>query len=450
MSQATQAVAAANDPATQAATTPEVTGVSSFTPDLTSVWEYLDWAYATSPLLTQVGLIVILVVASLPVQYLARLLLVRFGGKISSKTKSNLDDLMVEHRVPNHLSHLVPAAFVLYAVDALTPYFSATVWAIVVNVTNGIMALAVTAALAAVVAVVQTRLMTTRYANRLGLKGYAQIIKLIIYLIGGIITVSLFIGQDPSVLIGSLAGMTAILMLVFKDTILGFVASIKIATEDLIRPGDWIEIPGSSIDGDVIDMTVNTIKVQNWDKTIATVPTSAILTGSFKNWRGMQDSGGRRIKRSIHLDMSTIGFLSDEQVATLSQWELLEDYLAAKNADITSWQTSHHSDAPVPFSRRLTNVGTFRAYISSYLRSQSTIHQTGMTFLIRQLQPGAQGLPIEIYVFTTTTNWVEYEGIQADVFDHLLAIAPEFGLRVFQEPTGADWRQHISTGSSAQ
>ena len=269
-------------------------------------------------------------------------------------------------------------------------------------------------------------------------KGYAQIVKLIIYLIGGVIAVSLFIGQNPSVLIGSLAGMTAILMLVFKDTILGFVASIKIATEDLIRPGDWIEIPSAGIDGDVVDMTVNTIKVQNWDKTIATVPTSTIMTDSFRNWRGMQESGGRRIKRAIYLDQTSIGFLDHEQVTQLTGWQLLNDYLKEKSTDIENWQNeqqpSDTSTITVPYRRQLTNVGTFRAYVSAYLKSQETIHQTGMTFLIRQLAPGPQGLPLEIYVFTTTTNWVEYEGIQADIFDHLLAILPKFGLRVFQEP----------------
>ena len=421
--------------------------VASSDIDPRNLFEYIDLAYATAPGLTQAALLVILVLAALPIQYLARLFLVRIGGKVSNKTKSNLDNLMIEHRVPNHLSHLVPAAFILYAVDALKIYFTPTLWEIIVNITNGIMAIAITASLAAIVAVVQTRLMTTRYANRLGLKGYAQVIKLIIYLIGGLITLSLMIGQDPSVLIGSMAGMTAILMLVFKDTILGFVASIKIATEDLIRPGDWIEIPSAGIDGDVIDMSVNTIKVQNWDKTIATVPTSAILTGSFKNWRGMQASGGRRIKRSINIDMTSITFLNEEQVSKLKEWELLEDYLAAKLADISSWEANHKSEAPVPFTRQLTNVGTFRAYVSAYLRQQNNIHQSGMTFLIRQLQPGSQGLPLEIYVFTTTTNWVEYESIQSDIFDHLLAIINEFGLRLFQEPTGADWRQAIERGS---
>ena len=342
---------------------------------LGTLWEWLTYASYHFPVLTQIGLILVLLILVIPVQYISRLILVHFGSKISKKTKSNLDNLMVEHRVPNHLSHLVPAAFILYATAALQEYFSATVWSIIVNATNGIMALAITAALASVVAVAQNKLMGSRHASRLGLKGYAQIVKLIIYLVGGIIAVSLFIGQNPTVLIGSLAGMTAILMLVFKDTILGFVASIKIATEDLIRPGDWIEIPSAGIDGDVIDMTVNTIKVQNWDKTIATVPTSTIMTDSFRNWRGMQDSGGRRIKRAIYLDQTSIDFLNDQQVEEFTGWQLLHDYLKSKSSDIADWQHDHDTekttDITVPYRRQLTNVGTFRAYVSAYLRSRN-------------------------------------------------------------------------------
>jgi miniconductance mechanosensitive channel len=233
--------------------------------------------------------------------------------------------------------------------------------------------------------------------------------------------------------------MTAVLLLVFKDTILSLVASVQITQYDMIAVGDWIEMPRYGADGDVIDIALHTIKIQNWDKTITTIPTHKFIEDSFKNWRGMSKSGGRRIKRALHLDVNTVRFLSDEEIARLGRFELLKDYFAEKLIEIEAYNAAKAARDPevIPNTRRLTNVGTLRAYMVAYLRQHPKIHQD-MTLIVRQLQPGPEGLPMEIYAFSNDTNWSNYEGLQADIFDHIFAIVPEFGLRVFQKPSGKD------------
>ena len=232
--------------------------------------------------------------------------------------------------------------------------------------------------------------------------------------------------------------MTAVLLLVFKDSILGLVASIQIFVNDLVRVGDWIEMSAYGVDGDVIAVSLTTIKVQNWDRTIATIPSYSVISESFKNWRGMQDSDGRRIKRSIGIDMNSIHFCTPEQIERFGRFSLLEDYIAAKQQEVTQYNQLHGIDtSEVINGRRLTNLGTFRAYLTEYLRRHSGINND-MTLMVRQLAPSAEGLPIEIYVFSLDKDWVAYEALQADVFDHLLSVVGEFDLRVFQRPTGPD------------
>ena len=229
--------------------------------------------------------------------------------------------------------------------------------------------------------------------------------------------------------------------MVFRDTILSFVASLQIASNDMVRVGDWIEMPQFGADGDVVDIALHTVKVQNWDKTITTIPTHRLISDSFKNWRAMSESGGRRIKRALHLDMSSIRFLGDADIERFGKFVLLKDYISEKKAELEEYNKSVTDGDPnlVANARRLTNIGTFRMYVVQYLKANPKIHDN-MTFLIRQLSPTANGLPLEIYVFSNDVNWVAYEGIQSDIFDHLLAIVPEFGLRVFQQPTGQDFQ----------
>ena len=262
--------------------------------------------------------------------------------------------------------------------------------------------------------------------------------------------VAVLIDRSPVILLSGLGAITAVLMVVFKDTLLSLAASIQLTTQELIRVGDWLEVPQFGADGDVIDVALYTITVQNWDKTISTIPTYQLVSGSFKNWRGMSESGGRRIKRSIFIDVNSIHFLSNEEVRRLSRIELLKDYIKSKEEELQTYNASiKTADEPRVNQRHLTNVGTLRAYIRSYLQQHPKIHHD-MTLIVRQLQPGPEGLPIEIYCFSNDTNWVNYEAIQADIFDHIFAIIPEFGLRLFQQPAGADFAQLKASAQGAQ
>jgi miniconductance mechanosensitive channel len=241
--------------------------------------------------------------------------------------------------------------------------------------------------------------------------------------------------------------MTAILLLVFKDTILSLVASVQLTAQDMVRVGDWIEMPQFGADGDVVDVQLHTVKVQNWDKTITTIPTHRLITDSFKNWRGMSQSGGRRIKRSVYFDVSSIRFLTDEEVERFTRFALLKSYIDSKERELAEFNEAigNESEAEVN-KRRLTNIGTFRAYAYNYIRTHPQIRKD-MTLIVRQLAPGPEGLPLQIYCFTTTTAWADYESIQSDIFDHLLAIVPEFGLRLYQKPAGSDLAHLGATGA---
>jgi miniconductance mechanosensitive channel len=251
------------------------------------------------------------------------------------------------------------------------------------------------------------------------------------------------LGKDPTVLIAGLGAMAAVLLLVFKDTILGFVASIQLSANDMLKIGDWIEMPGHRADGTVIDITLNTVKVQNWDRTITTIPTYALVSESFNNWKGMEESGGRRIKRAVYLDVTTIKFCDKDMLDRFAKFELIRDYVLGREAEILEHNKNLNiTEEDIISGRRQTNVGIFRKYLENYLRSKPGIRQD-MTFLVRQLQPTDKGLPIEIYVFSRETAWVNYENLQSDIFDHIFAVVPEFGLKIFQAPTGNDIRMAV-------
>jgi miniconductance mechanosensitive channel len=270
------------------------------------------------------------------------------------------------------------------------------------------------------------------------IRGYVEVFKIILWVMAAISAVAFIADKSPWGIMSVLGGLTAVLLLIFKDTILGFVASLQISGNNMARVGDWIEMPQYGADGDVIDVSIHTVKVQNWDKTITTIPTYALVSNSFKNWRGMSESGGRRIKRAIYIDMNSIRFCDDELLARFAKYGLLKDYLAAKQNELDAYNKERQTGpADMVNGRRQTNIGVFRAYIIAYLRANPKVHQ-GMTFLVRHLAPTPQGLPVEIYVFSSDQVWANYEAIQADIFDHLLAVVPEFGLRVFQYPTGSD------------
>lgn len=276
-------------------------------------------------------------------------------------------------------------------------------------------------------------------ASQLPLKGIFQGIKLVSAIIIGILVISLLIGQSPAILISGLGAMAAVLMLVFKDPILGLVAGIQLSANDMLKLGDWLEMPKYGADGAVIDIGLTTVKVRNWDNTITTIPTWSLVSDSFKNWSGMSASGGRRIKRSLNIDTTSIHFLDEREQQRLIQARLLKPYMDSRHQEISEWNQQNAADHSVLNLRKMTNIGTFRAYLQEYLRNHPRLRKD-MTMMVRQLAPDANGLPIEIYCFTSTVVWAEYESIQADIFDHIFAVVDEFGLRIHQSPTGNDIR----------
>ena len=275
------------------------------------------------------------------------------------------------------------------------------------------------------------------------IKSYVQLGKLVLTLVGAIVIVAALIDRSPLILLSGLGAMSAVLMLVFKDTILSFTAGLQLSSNDMLRVGDWIQMPQVGADGDVVDIALHTVKVQNWDKTITTIPTWRLMSESYRNWRGMSESGGRRIKRMLRLDAASVHFLNDEDIERLSRIALLGTYLQDKRTAVRATNAALGERASAPANlRRLTNIGTFRAYVEAYLRAHPGIHK-GMTLMVRTLEPTAEGVPMELYCFTSTTAWVPYEGIQADIFDHLIAVLPEFQLRLYQSPTGYDIRSGL-------
>ncbi|MEM0953035.1 MAG: mechanosensitive ion channel family protein [Pseudomonadota bacterium] len=387
-----------------------------------------------------------LILSALAVYWFARVVLVRVAHRVAQATEHTWDDALIEHRVPSRLAQLLPV-FIIYAGVDLLPRIEGSAELLLMKATSIYMLLVVTFTVTAALSAANTIYETYAVARQRPLKGFVQLLQLVVILFGLILVVSTLMDREPWVLLSGFGAMTAVLLLVFKDTILSLVASVQLTAQDLVRVGDWIEMPQFGADGDVIDVQLHTIKVQNWDKTITTIPTHRLISDSFKNWRGMSDAGGRRIKRSLFLDASSVRFLSAAEVDKFKRFDLLRDYVDGKQQDLTHDNAdTSDSDSIVDAvnQRRLTNIGTFRAYVYNYLRSRPDIH-ADMTLLVRQLAPGSTGVPLEIYCFTRTTAWSEFEGIQGDVFDHLLAIVPEFGLVLYQQPSGEDVLQLSAT-----
>jgi len=355
---------------------------------------------------------------------------------VIQRTSTQLDDIMFAEGVFQRLVYIVPV-LILYNFSYLLPPIENLLQRLFLATIAWIMMLALAAFLNAVNEIYKN----TAFARRLDIKSYIQVAKLLVYVFGAIVIVSILMGRSPWLMLSGIGAMTAVLLLIFRDTILSFVASIQISSSDLMRVGDWIEAPAFGADGDVMDIALHTVKVQNWDKTITVIPTYKLLDTSFKNWRGMSQSGGRRIKRAVYIDVSTIRLCDEEMLARYEQFQLIGEYVRQKREEVERYNREHQVDTSQLINgRRLTNVGTFRAYVEAYLRSHPQIHQK-MTLLVRQLDPGPNGLPIEIYAFTSDTRWASYEAIQADIFDHILAVVPEFDLRVFQQPAGRDFEK---------
>jgi len=373
----------------------------------------------------------------------ARAVLVRGLTYFARRTKTEVDDILVEKLHPFRIAWLAPL-ILLYVFAYLIPTYQAVIEKGALFLILWLSAVTINALLDALNIVYESG----SSFKGISIQSYLDIVKILILMAAIILSVSLFTGESPAGLLTGLGALTAVLLLVFRDTILSFVASIQISAQDLIKEGDWIEVPSFGADGDVINMTLHTIKVQNWDKTISVIPTHKISEVAYKNWRGMQESGGRRIKRAINIDLGSIRFFSAAMIERFRKVDLLRDYLDSRLAEIERENREKGIELDSPLDgRQLTNLGTFRAYIEAYLHNHKEIHQEGLTFLVRQLAPGPTGVPMEIYVFTKTTEWVQYEKIQADIFDHLLASVPVFDLRVFQEPTGMDFTAAFHTAA---
>ena len=377
-----------------------------------------------------IGLALLALTAAI-VNFLIKHVLLRLAAPFLDRRTKTAD------KAAARLANVVPALIIGNGIN-LVPNLPPKVVIVVHNVCNALIVVFIAFAISGALSYVNELYARSPEAKNRPIKGYVQVVKIALYCGAVILAIATLMDRSPLLLLSGLGAMAAVLLLVFKDTILSLVASVQIASNDMLRVGDWIEMPSMNADGDVIDIALHTVKVQNFDKTITTIPTYKIITESYRNWRGMKEAGGRRIKRAIHIDQSAIRFMSDEESRDIRRFRILAEYLEGKRAELAEWNAKTAGDSPVN-ARRLTNMGTFRAYVGAYLHRHPHVRDD-MTVMVRQLPPEPEGLPLEIYCFTDTTVWGEYEAIQSDIFDHLIAILPEFGLRLYQQPSGMDMR----------
>jgi len=386
--------------------------------------------------------IMIAIVSLAVILLIARNIIARGIITISARTKTKIDDILVKHIRPMRAAWLVPF-IALYLSAGLLPAVQNYVE---IGALFGILwlgTLTISSLLSAANELYETR---PNYKG-VSIQGYLEIVRILLFLVAIILSVSLFSGESPVVLLTGLGALTAVLLLIFQNTILSLVASVQINSMDLINEGDWIEVPEFGADGDVVDISLHTIKVQNFDMTFAVIPTHKIMETAYRNWRGMEEAGGRRIERSILVDMTSIRFCDEEMLQHLSKIDLICEYVSERMQMIKDHQAQHAADYDSPLDGpQVTNTEIFRRYIEAYLHNRDDIHHNGLPFLVRNLEPTQTGLPIELYLFTKTTIWEEYEAIQSEIFDHLLAAANHFDLHVFQEPTGMDFRLMNSNG----
>ena len=389
------------------------------------------------PLLPPAAGLLALLAAAIVIDLIAKRILVGTVRSLAKRSSVSWDDALVRHNVFGRLVQVVPALIVFYGVTIVPELPEAGV-KLVRNIAMGYMVLMLTMAFSAMLSALNTIYASTPAAKERSIKGFVQLVQIVVWVLGGVLITATILDRSPLLLLSGFGAMTAILLLIFKDTILSLVASVQLTAQDMVRVGDWIEMPQFGADGDVIDVQLHTVKVQNWDKTITTIPTHRLITDSFKNWRGMSQTGARRIKRAVVVDVSSIRIQTEDEIEHFTRFALLGNYIKEKQQELADYNAGLATEVDEEVNRRrLTNIGTFRAYAFNYLKNHPRIDQN-MTLIIRQLAPGPEGLPLEIYCFTNTTEWAVYEDIQSDIFDHLLAVVPEFGLRLFQKPAGSD------------
>jgi len=383
-------------------------------------------------------LLFILFILSYFINLIVKKILVHYIRLIIKKSKTTWDDVLVENKVFITLSHIAPAIVIYLTIPFIFDDFSEAI-PFILRLVNAYISIVLIIVIINFLNAIQYYFENSKSFKDNPLDSYFQLVKISIYIIGGIIILSFLFNKSLLYFFSALGAMTVVLLLIFKDTIMGFVASIQLSVNDMIQIGDWVSMPKYGADGDVIEMNLTTIKIQNWDKTVTTIPTYAFISDSFKNWRGMSESGGRRIKRSLNIKISSIKFCTPEMLETFKKFHLIKEYIEEKGNKITEYNNENKIDKSYLINgRHLTNIGIFRIYAEAYVKNNSDIN-LNMTCMVRQLLPTEKGLPIEIYTFSNRQEWVTYEGIMSDMFDHLIAAVPEFELEVFQNPTGTDF-----------
>ncbi|MEH7238686.1 mechanosensitive ion channel family protein [Bacillus sp. JJ1562] len=386
------------------------------------------WAHYLAVVLMILFIVIICMVAN----FITKKVIITIITRIVTKTKFQWDNMLVERKVFRRLSHIVPAIIIHYFASSFKYEHLIQLGA---NTYIIIVALMV---LSSLLDAINDIYQTHEISKTRPIKGYIQVVKIIVITFGIILVIANLMGKSPLLLLSGIGALSAVLMLIFKDSLLGLVAGVQLTTNDMVRVGDWIEMPKYGADGDVIDISLVTVKVQNFDKTITSIPSYALISDFFINWRGMQTSGGRRIKRSLFIDTNSITFCTEEMIEKFKQIQLISDYITNREHEIEDYNIEHEINKNNPVNgRALTNIGVFRAYVSNYIHQHPGINQE-MTMMVRQLAPTEHGLPLEIYAFSNDVRWAVYETTQADIFDHLFAVAPEFGLRLFQNPSGHD------------
>jgi len=390
----------------------------------------------------------IMIVAALLLWWIGQLIINRLLERVIRKTNTDWDDVLLEQGVFRKLGHIVPAIVVSELSPVVFTDYPNAIPAIE-QVTDAFVALVIIRVIVSFVSAMAIFLNRSPKFRDKPIASFTQLAKIIIWSVGAIIIFGIVLGKNPITLFTALGAVSAVLILVFKDTILGFIASIQLTINDMVRIGDWVSVPKYGADGDVIEINLTTVKVANWDKTISTVPTYSFVSDSFKNWRGMQESGGRRIKRSLSLKITTVRFCDDQMLERYSKIELVKDHIAHRTKEIKKFNEDKGIDvnASVVNGRRMTNIGIFRVYVLNYLRQNPNINQE-MTCMVRQLEPTEKGVPLEIYCFSAIKAWIDYERIQSDIFDHILAVVPHFDLEVFENPAGSDWKQLASLNTN--
>lgn len=395
--------------------------------------------YPWLEMLTSLGILIFLAVIA---NFVAKQVVVRGIRKLISKIKSANQSIFAQHSVIRRIANIVPAIVIMNGITTV-PHLSEKIIIFVQMASQAFIFLTIALAISEMLNIFNLVYQRNPNAKNKPIKGYLQLVKLMIFIVCALMVLGTFLKKDVFTLLAGFGAMATILMLVFQNTILSLVASVQISSYDMVRIGDWISMPSLNADGDVIDMSLHTVTVQNFDKTYTTIPTNKLVTDTFINWRGMSEAGARRIKRALFIDQSSVHFMTEHEQEKLKNFLLLDQYLDTKQSELENF--NHQlSNQTVYNQRRLTNLGTFRAYIEFYLKQHSGIAQY-QSLIVRQLQPTSDGLPLEIYAFTNTTVWTAYEAIQSDIFDHLLAIIPEFGLRIYQAPSGADVKS-LSSG----